>query len=138
MDKPLTGYRKISGQPLRVYRDSSDKTGTVLCRSHRDSFYALHPAASGAGEFGGQCEQCLNEGADAGERPAAAKRSQARSSSRAQRALGHLSAGGDYEQARQLGHALQHYLAALNLAAAADRPTIQEAIGRVSGALGQK
>jgi hypothetical protein len=132
MDKQLAEYRKVSGQPLRVYRDGSDKTGVVLCHSHRDTFYALHPAAKGAGEFGGQCEQCPGGTRDAGERLGAGKPGQARNS-KAQRMHGHLSAGRDYEQARQFGHALQHYQAALMLATPAERPDIQRTVDRISG-----
>lgn len=121
-----TELRKTASQPLRVYRDSSDKTGIVLCRPHRDSFCTLNPAAAGAGEYGGQCEQCRRE--DDGH-PAADQRD-----SKAERVRGHVSAGRDYELAREYRHAHQHYLAALMLAAAAERPAIQEAIDRVSAA----
>ena len=54
----IAEYRKISKQPLRVYRDHSDMTGTVMCRDHRDSYYTLYPSAFGTGEWGGTCEPC--------------------------------------------------------------------------------
>lgn len=59
MDKQLAEYRQVSGQPLRVYRDSSDQTGRIMCRAHRDSYYLLYPSARGNGEWGGDCEPCL-------------------------------------------------------------------------------
>lgn len=51
---------KNQDQPLRVYRDSSDETGRVLCRDHRESYFTLNPSARGAGEFGGTCEACAS------------------------------------------------------------------------------
>jgi len=130
MSKQLAGYRKISNQPLRVYRDSSDTTGIVLCPAHREPFFTLNPAAKGAGEYGGQCEQCSPE--SAGRHPEAPARSLG---SKAQRVRGHLAAGRDYEAAWEYGHALQHYQAALLLATDAEQPAVQEAIDRVAGTM---
>ncbi len=115
--------RKAASQPLRVYRDSSDTTGIVLCGPCRDSFYVLNPSARGAGEYGGQCEHCPRED---GERPVGSQRR-----SRAERVRGHVAAGHDAEQAQQFSRAHQHYLAARMLATAAERPAIQEAMDRV-------
>ena len=58
MDKQFAEYRKVSNQPLRVYRDSSDHAGTVMCRDHRESYYTLYSSARGMGEWGGTCEPC--------------------------------------------------------------------------------
>jgi len=59
--RKFSEWKKASAQPLRVYRNSSDTAGTVLCPPHRDSFLALHPAAFGCGEYGGDCEQCARK-----------------------------------------------------------------------------
>ncbi len=53
-------YRKVSDQPLRVYRDHDDHVGQILCQSHRDPYYTIYPSAFGIGEWGGQCEMCAN------------------------------------------------------------------------------
>ena len=60
MSTKFAEWQKVSNQALRVYRDSSDETGRVLCQSHRDSYFILNPSARGAGEYGGQCEACRN------------------------------------------------------------------------------
>ena len=54
----MAEYRKLSQGTLRVYSSNADKTGRILCRDHRDSYYVLNPAARGMGEWGGQCEPC--------------------------------------------------------------------------------
>lgn len=43
---------------LRVYANSADKTGTVMCSQHRDHYYLHHPGACGHGEYGATCEFC--------------------------------------------------------------------------------
>ncbi len=62
MDQQLSEYRKVSGQPLRVYRDRSDTAGQVLCQPHRVTYYTLYPSAFGTGEWGGECEPCRAAG----------------------------------------------------------------------------
>lgn len=123
--------KKASGQPLRVYRDNSDATGLVLCLPHRDRFYALNPAASGAGEYGGECEHCRAEGTAC---PAAGNPDHPRGTqqvTREQRVRNHLSAARDGEDGRDYGYARAHYQMALTLASAAERPAIQEALDRL-------
>lgn len=44
--------------PLRVYQDSFDKTGTVMCPRHYKHFLSRNPAAFGCGEYGGTCKYC--------------------------------------------------------------------------------
>ncbi|MEV0382351.1 hypothetical protein [Nonomuraea sp. NPDC050643] len=43
---------------LRVYQDSADKTGVILCSQHRSRFFVNNLAAFGCGEYGGQCAHC--------------------------------------------------------------------------------
>lgn len=53
--KPAAGK---ASDTLRVYQDSSDKIGAVLCRQHRSRFFVNNLAAFGCGEYGGQCAHC--------------------------------------------------------------------------------
>ena len=54
-------------------------------------------------------------------------------SRRARRVAGHMAAGADCERAGDTRRAHQHYLAALQAATRAERPAVEEAIGRLRG-----
>lgn len=52
---------KPGAQPLRIYRDHSDKQGVVMCEAHRDRYFLRVPSAFGCGEYGGSCERCESQ-----------------------------------------------------------------------------
>lgn len=57
-------------EPIRVYADDSDASGIVLCRAHREAFFAANLGACSDGVRGQRCEQC------AGHMPAETVRTQ--------------------------------------------------------------
>jgi hypothetical protein len=71
---------------------------------------------------------CAYHGRQAERAPASRRQSR-----RAQRVAGHLAAAADFERADDVSKAHQHYLAALQSATRAERPAIEEAIGRLRG-----
>jgi hypothetical protein len=53
-----TKRTKTDTSPIRIYRESSDKQGTVMCQRHAEATFRRNPAAFACGEHGGTCEPC--------------------------------------------------------------------------------
>lgn len=58
---PIANPDPPVSRPLRVYRDTADEAGVVLCVAHRRTFFRRHLASFGAGEYGGHCEHCVSQ-----------------------------------------------------------------------------
>lgn len=51
--------RKTRNQKsIRIYLDSSDKTGRLVCQEHMSRYLNRHPGALGYGETGDKCDFC--------------------------------------------------------------------------------